>query len=342
MMTKQNDKEAPKFLLAVNARFRKAEKSTGVQNWAKSAIAQLKCYEQVEVKEIIPSAFFSSGIRGHVWEQFVLPWRARNFDALLSPCNFGPVLYRSQIICIHDALIFSHPLYFRRSYRLVCKVIHTVILRSEIKVVTVSLRSKQELEKVARKGKIIYVAGMGLYNQPRQQQIIPSKRPTFLFVGGQIERKNVKFLLAMWPSIFADTGALLKVTTSHSSRTLRTGVNSNVLGVEYINNPSDAALSNLYDSVHALLWPSLGEGFGMPLLEVMSHGKSFIATDSGAATELLVGRSKILPLNDELWRREIISIATIPNQRDNEQINKAKNYTWELVAEKILFLIRIP
>lgn len=342
MIPKQNNQEVPKFLLAVNSRFQKAQKSTGVQNWAKSTLAELKCFEEVEIKEITPSVFFSNGIRGHVWEQLVLPWRARKFDALLSPCNFGPVIYRRQIICIHDALVFSHPMYFQRSYRMVCKIIHTIILKSKIKVVTVSIRSKIELEKVAKTGKIINVAGMGLYDLPREQRKISSKRPTFLFVGGHVTRKNLKFLLTMWPSIFTDTGAILKVTTSHSSRTLKSGIESKTLGVEYINDPSDAALSELYDSVNALLWPSFGEGFGMPLLEVMSHGKPFIATDSGAATELLVGRSKILPLDAELWRREILSIGSTPNRKDHEQINKTKTYTWKLVAEKILCVFRTP
>ncbi len=342
MIPKQNNQEITKFRLAVNSRFRKAQKSTGVQNWAKSTLAELKCFEEVEIKEITPSIFFAKGVRGHVWEQLILPWRARKFDALLSPCNFGPVLYRRQIICIHDALVFSNPMDFHLSYRIVCKIIHKIILKSNIKVVTVSRRSKIELEKVAKTGKIVNVAGMGLYNLPREQRMITSKCPTFLFVGGHIMRKNLKFLLAMWPSIFADTGAILKVTTSLSSRTLRTVIDSKILGVEYINDPSDAALSELYDSVNALLWPSLGEGFGMPLLEVMSHGKPFIATDSGAATELLVGRSKILPLVDELWRNEILTIGSTPNQIDDEQINKTKNYTWKSVADEILHLFRSP
>lgn len=342
MNLRQDYPVEPKFLLAVNSRFRKSQKSTGVQNWAKATVTQLMCFHQVEIKEIEPSNFFSNGIRGHIWEQLILPWRARKYDALLSPCNFGPVLYSRQIVCIHDALVFSHSKYFQRSYRIVCKIFHTIILRSKIKVVTVSLSSRMELEKIAKKGKRIEVVGMGLYNSPNAQHIIPSESPTFLFVGGHIARKNLKFLLAMWPSIFADTGAILKVTTSHSSKTLRTEDIPKTLGVEFINDPSDAALSQLYDSVNALLWPSLGEGFGMPLLEVMSHGKPFLATDSGAATELLVGRSKILPLDDRLWREAIVSMASIPNQKDNEQIKITRNYTWKLVAEKILRLLTSP
>jgi len=213
--------------------------------------------------------------------------------------------------------------------------------RSNIKVVTVSDKSKLELEMVAKKGKRITVVGMGLYNHTTQSKFISSYHPTFLFVGGQIRRKNLKFLMAIWPSIFTDTGATLKVTTSKSSRTLKTEVYSEVSGVEYITDPSDAELSELYDETSALLLPSLGEGFGMPLLEVMSHGKPFIATDTGAATELLVGRSKILPLINELWRREIITLASSPTQKDDSQINKSKGYTWESVADKIMSVIRI-
>src|SRR6185437_5383979 len=46
-------------------------------------------------------------LAGHCWEQFVLPARWR--DRLLNLCNTAPALKADQIVCIHDANIFTAP-----------------------------------------------------------------------------------------------------------------------------------------------------------------------------------------------------------------------------------------
>jgi hypothetical protein len=52
---------------------------------------------------------------GHLWEQLVLPLRARGTRLLLSPANLGPLAHRGNVIVIHDAAPFREPRWYGRA-----------------------------------------------------------------------------------------------------------------------------------------------------------------------------------------------------------------------------------
>ncbi len=57
--------------------------------------------------------------------------------------------------------------------------------------------------------------------------------------------------------------------------------------VEYVSNPGDQDLADLYGSCTAWLFASRLEGFGLPILEAMACRTPVIATRAGAAPELI-------------------------------------------------------
>ena len=52
-----------------------------------------------------------NGVQGHLWEQTVLPWRARG-ALLWSPSATGPVLHRRQVVTLHDVAFLDVPEFF--------------------------------------------------------------------------------------------------------------------------------------------------------------------------------------------------------------------------------------
>ncbi|MFT3952988.1 MAG: hypothetical protein QM722_00660 [Piscinibacter sp.] len=54
-------------------------------------------------------------LAGHAWEQLVLP--ARWPGRLLNLCNTGPAAKADQIVCIHDANVFTAPESYGRAFR---------------------------------------------------------------------------------------------------------------------------------------------------------------------------------------------------------------------------------
>jgi hypothetical protein len=111
---------------AINGRFL-TQRMTGVQRYAHEIVAaldeilsdrgDLKCLP--ELRLILPPGVAAKPAlakigtcrtnfgSGHVWDQFVLPLYARS--GVLSLGNFGPMLTRHHIVCIHDANTFIPP-----------------------------------------------------------------------------------------------------------------------------------------------------------------------------------------------------------------------------------------
>ena len=65
--------------------------------------------------------------------------------------------------------------------------------------------------------------------------------------------------------------------------------------ITYSISPQQSKLKEIYGSCTAWLYPSIQEGFGLPILEAMSCGTPVIACPSGAAPEILAkGGGKLL------------------------------------------------
>jgi glycosyltransferase involved in cell wall biosynthesis len=106
--------------------------------------------------------------------------------------------------------------------------------------------------------------------------------------------------------------------------------------VVLIEDPDDDLLFSLYKNSIALLFPSISEGFGLPLLEVMSTGKPFISNQVGVASDLSIGDSRVLELNHEAWLSEINRLTYKPSVCDESQVFLARQYNWKLVADKLI------
>jgi glycosyltransferase involved in cell wall biosynthesis len=192
----------------------------------------------------------------------------------------------------------------------------------------------EAIRQVVSSEMVITVVGVGL---PHMEFGLfeQSNEDYFLFIGGDIERKNLNFLLAFWGHIYETTRYKLVVVVGKNSASLRTTPLHKMDGVKYILEPDNLALSILYQGSRALLWPSMAEGFGIPLLEAMSFGRPFVSTPVGAANELRTGESVVLPPDKLLWQNQIIEMVLNPQNDSAEQIKKTYEYTWDEVSYRI-------
>ncbi len=111
-------------------------------------------------------------------------------------------------------------------------------------------------------------------------------------------------------------------------------------GVRYLGHVDEPTLAALYEHASVLAFPSLYEGFGLPLLEAMSRGVPAVVGTAGALPELGMGAAISVDaessdaiagalerlLVDEGLRKEV----------GQEGIRRARDYTWASAAERVL------
>ena len=117
------------------------------------------------------------------------------------------------------------------------------------------------------------------------------------------------------------------------------GVGAQVLMTGYV---SDDELIWLYRNCYANLYPSLFEGFGLPVLEGMQFGAPTLASNSTSIPEV-AGDAAILlaPEDTGAWTQAMLRLATNRNERDSmvsKSLKQAARFDWKHSASQLLQL----
>lgn len=336
--------------LAVNARVARFAMG-GQQRVAAEILSRLGSVDTLEPRTPL------GGIKGHVWEQMVLPLRARG-KLLWSPSATGPVIMKNQVVTLHDVAFIDVPDYFSASFVKLYKTLLPPLVKRAAKVVTVSEFSRQRI--AATLGipadRIAVIAnGVSDHFRPYDSGEIDRTRAALGLPGRYIllqatadKRKNLHRTLAAWGRAqqhVADDISLVvsgNMGRSHVfgemqplpavSRTIFTG---------YVD---EAHMGPLFAGADALLFPSLYEGFGLPIIEAMSCGTA-VVTSAATATQEIAGDAAVLvdPASEDDIQRGIVTILNDPGQREHLArmgLQKAAAYSWQAAADQYRALFR--
>lgn len=327
--------------ILVNARSMRTRHPTGVQRWAAEVLAALD--GSVAVETVAPHRA-RGRYSGHVWEQTVLPVIAgRRAPVLLSPCNWGPIAVRRQVLVLHDIAPLLVPGFFSPPYVRLARSTLRPLAHRVARIATVSHSARTDIVRhLGVPGEKVVVVGCGVRPTPVPAGAVPEPAPYFLFVGAHDARKNLPFLLDLWPAVWTSTGATLVVTrrgaTSVHASTESGGSQAPWLRV--VEDPDDERLAALYASCQAVLHPSRYEGFGLPLLEAMVYGRPFVSSPVGAAPELVTPASRVLPLDPQAWTGAIRALAGASPDPLAELVSVAAGYTWRRTADALYEQLR--
>jgi glycosyltransferase involved in cell wall biosynthesis len=175
--------------------------------------------------------------------------------------------------------------------------------------------------------------------------------PYFLFVGTIEPRKNVDRLLTAWQALPRAIRAGHQLVIAgmpgwHSSNTMRRllQVAKEDLNVRYLNYVPERDMPALIAAAHALVYPSLYEGFGLPVAQAMAAGCPVITSNVSALPEITAGAAMLIEPRDETaLTKAIASLAESPEQRAclrEQGIRNAARYTWENSAAESLKFFR--
>jgi len=107
-------------------------------------------------------------------------------------------------------------------------------------------------------------------------------------------------------------------------------------GVRYLGHVGEATLSALYESAAVLAFPSLYEGFGLPLLEAMAHGLPSVVSTAGALPEL-AGDAAVLVDPEDVTAIEVGLERALTDRTLRERLSvagreRARQFTWQRTA----------
>ena len=165
----------------------------------------------------------------------------------------------------------------------------------------------------------------------------------FLSVGTLEPRKNLERVIQAFtsldPEIQHSCPLVIVGATGWKSSTLEKQiVKLQKLGVvRRLNYVSNTELPILYSGALAFVYPSLYEGFGLPLLEAMQSGCACISSNNGALSEVAGGSSLEVDPHNKEEIAQALSILINDDQYASKLsslgIQRANNFSWEKTAK---------
>jgi glycosyltransferase involved in cell wall biosynthesis len=166
----------------------------------------------------------------------------------------------------------------------------------------------------------------------------------FLAVGTLEPRKNLKRLLSAYriyvsrsnnPKFLALAGANGWLEEDLQDVIAQLGLQNRVFVLGYV---SDATLRWLYRHCWAFVYPSLYEGFGLPVLEAMASGCATITSRSSSLPE--VGGDAVFyvdPLSEEDMASSLIAVEATDCRLSLQERGKAraKLFSWQTTADRV-------
>jgi glycosyltransferase involved in cell wall biosynthesis len=125
----------------------------------------------------------------------------------------------------------------------------------------------------------------------------------------------------------------------------RAGVELRVVGARgwggietpgWLGEVSDEELAALYRGARCLVFPSLYEGFGIPVLEAMACGTPVVTSAEGATAEVAGGAAVLVdPLDADAIAAGIDEAAARHDELRALGLERARAYSWEAVGDAV-------
>jgi glycosyltransferase involved in cell wall biosynthesis len=291
-----------------------------------------------------------SGLRAHVWEQIRFPLSLRNYDldVLHTPAGAPPLTGIPSVATIHDISPIVHPEWFSTKYVALYRMLTAHAVRTTDRIVTVSEFARDEI--VARypstKAKTVAIHnGVTPRDWDEGESVDALARDFLLFVGAMNPRKNLRTLVESYREYRERTDDPLDLALAGPDRDVFASSDlPQTVGVHTLGFVPETQLTWLYRNATAFVFPSLYEGFGLPILEAMSAGTPVITSDRGAMAEV-AGDAALLadPDDSTALANALARVTTEPDTRDDlatRGIARANEFTWTRAAERTMQVYR--
>lgn len=279
-------------------------------------------------------------------------------DLFHAPDHYVPKIKNIPVIAtIHDAIPLSNPEWASKRLRREKNWLWLKSTRWADQIITVSDYSKGEIVKyfgIPEKKISVTPAGVDerfferlkgpIVNEVVKQLKLPER--FFMFIGTLQPRKNIERIIdahmALPKKIRLEVPLIVVGKVGWGSNKLVDRLNSMSLndGVRWIMGIDDLTKRVMMQKATALLFPSLSEGFGLPVLEGFASGTPVITSNLSSIPEVAGDAAWLLdPYNVEAMTEAMATLACdtkITNNLVEKGLQRARQYSWDACAVKTL------
>ena len=235
-----------------------------------------------------------------------------------------PPVKAKTVTTYHDLVPLLHPKWSHPKIVSVNKVRLKLVEQEVDKIIAVSESTKNDLLKVSNlkpsQIEVIYEGVSEIFKPASESEKSDFKKKYklpenfVLAIGGVGERKNLKRI-------------------KHAAKDFNL-----ITTMEDLPVLSDEELAMLYSSADALVYTTLYEGFGLPIIEAMASGTPVITSNVSSMPEIS-GNAAVLtdPTDEEKIRKNIKALLEDKEMQKEliiKGLKRAKDFSWKTAAEK--------
>lgn len=311
--------------------------------------------------KLYPYKIFRRVIKSNILYSFPIDFNLNRIDCgntVFHATNFIslPTKYAKQVVTIHDLAFMKYPkVVEQKIYNYMMRwVPYSVNLADEI--IADSENTKKDIIELLKvpenKISVIYLAADKHFKKQLNMVItnvklkykLPDKY--FLYLGTLEPKKNLPLLIEAMKLLKQNYDSEYKLVVVGAKgwkfnpifeRVHELGLEEDVIFTGYI---ADQDLPAIYSGATAFMFPSLYEGFGIPLLEAMQCEVPVIASNASCIPEV-VNKGGILldPTDVESWVEAMHNISSdkeLHQQYVKKGLEQASKFSWEKVARETL------
>jgi glycosyltransferase involved in cell wall biosynthesis len=279
------------------------------------------------------------------------------FDLLHMTYVVPPISPCPVVVTVHDISYRLYPQYFPPRVRWMLSLLVPFSMRRAEKVITVSHSAKRDIldhyDVPESKIAVTHEAAAPHFRRVECQETLAGvkaqygiERDFVLSVGNLQPRKNIRRLVEAYASMPADlrnryqlvvVGQALWQHSDIYQEVTDRGLLSDVIFTDYVPEPD---LVLLYNAATMFAYPSVYEGFGLPVLEAMACGTPVVTSNVSSLPEIAGDAALLVDPGDaaaiSLAMARVLSDRELARHLSAAGVQRARSFSWERTALETL------
>lgn len=314
---------------------------------------QFESFKNKNAKTILPQTSFHKTFSSY-WRTYGLNRELRKYNLDLFHGLSNEIPYNIQkssvksVVTIHDLIFLRFPNLYKRIDRKIYEKKFRYACRNANKIIAISEQTRKDIidffEIGEQKIEVVYQSCNPVFYQkagPEEKDKIREKfnlpAEFILSVGTIEERKNTLQIIRALHDHHIDIPLVLAGRYTRYADKIKTYIRKNHMEkqVVLLHEVDTAELPALYLMSNLFVYPSIFEGFGIPILEALNSGTPVISSREGCFSEAGGPYSLYVSPNDSEELGEAIHRILTDKELKNKMIKKGYEYALNFREEKI-------